>query len=169
MKEEYKRRVCPPRCPTGSTCPRKTKANAKRRCIKNKTSKKKVTKKALPNEYANFYNISDNLGRWTSHSAYEKKINTLINSDKKYKLGDILFTADDKPFEFCIINEINGKLVIEYADRPVNLPFMILSKIVNNNIKYNKALSNLGYLSELFFGNDGPDDVIQSYKDKNIF
>ena len=175
MKEEFKKRVCPPRCPNGSRCTRKTKANAntKRRCNKNKTSKKKITKKienASPKatEYAKFYNISENLGRWTSHAAYEKKIISFVNSDTKFKLGDILYTADE-PHQFCILDEINGKLVLKYADEPYDLPFVIMSKIVNNNIKYNKVLSKLGYLGELFFGNDGSDDVVRSYKDKNIF
>ena len=92
----------------------------------------------------------------------------IVNSDTKFKLGDILYTADE-PHQFCILDEINGKLVLKYADEPYDLPFVIMSKIVNNNIKYNKVLSKLGYLGELFFGNDGSDDVVRSYKDKNIF
>jgi len=130
--------------------------------------------------YANFYNIADEIELSRdetiklSPDKRQKKIDNNIinelNSNNKYKIGDIIFTGNDIS-PFAIIDETSdNKLTFVLNDISVNLPFgPMLSKIKINNIKYQKILDNeLGYLRELFINGD-EEEIIDEYKKNNIY
>jgi len=166
MREQFKAKICPPRCSRGSRCSKKTKKFPIRRCKKNSNIKKlNSTKKKSPSPkspspkkmtYARFYDISGKVKLEKEEYHYVKKdvmdlinkrIIKEINSDKKYKFGDIIFT-DDKGYvsqPFAIIYEKNGKLDYITDDHAYDLPSdkRISSKLKANNIKYNKFFEEL--------------------------
>ena len=112
MKQTFKQRKCPPRCPNGSRCDRKTKKNKTRRCrpylkklksisqsnkSSNKSSKKSLNKSSKKSisapkmfRYAKFYNIAAKIqlsidDEDLSDKDQQKTFdNKVINEDKSF-------------------------------------------------------------------------------------
>ena len=126
---------------------------------------------------ANFYDISENIelskadNRNLSPKETINKFHTNIinelNSNSKYKIGDIIFLGE----KFAIVDQTLDKLNYVLGDHPVNLPFgSILSKIQENNIKYKNMYDILrsDSLYELFIDGD-EEEIFNAYKQANIY
>jgi hypothetical protein len=191
MKDVYKRRKCPPRCPKSFRCDRKTKNRKTRRCNpfikkssltkklkRNVSVKKSLSPKSSPKmtRYAKFYNIGAivevhnqiDLSRKQVEEKFNNNINNELNSNDKYKIGDILFTGGEN-FPFAIVDEKDGKLTFKVNDNSENLPWSIMPKVMANHIKYQKLfegdeLDKLGDVRDIFISGSQEDMIVEYIK-----
>jgi len=129
--------------------------------------------------YAKFYNIGDKvelsndeymeLSSKQIKEKFHNNITSELNSNNKYKIGDILFIGDERS-TFAIVDEKNGNITFALNDNPENLPFgSMLPKVKLHKVKYQKIFeSELGNLRELFIPCD-EEDIINSYKNEDIY
>jgi len=145
-----------------------------------KIMKKKTQMGGSQYRYAKFYDIADNvelsidekqLPILERRDIFRNKIRNELNSDNKYKVGDILF-IDDDDYPFAIVDEENGTLTFALNDNPEYLPFgRMLNKVKAHNVKYQKIFENvneLGEFRELFISDD-EENVINDYRNEDIY